>query len=67
MITPTGLMGEVQVKLNSKGVYSWSIKTVVTDGDTELDVCTRLELMDHQLRQTFPGFAKKGSSKWQPM
>lgn len=66
-IIDQNILGEVQVKLNSKGVYCWSIKTLVTDGDSNTSVCNRLVTMDAKLKQAFPNYAQKGSSRWQGM
>ena len=60
-------IGEVMVKLSTRGTYSWSIKTLVMADDRPETVGNRLAAMDYQLQKTFPNYAKKSASKWQGM
>jgi hypothetical protein len=58
-------LGEVQVKLTPKGAYTWSVKTMILEGDTPDEVVNRLQVLDYKLKNTFPNYVRGGSTRFE--
>lgn len=58
-----GETSSVQLRLNSKGMYTWTIFLKVREGATPLEITTQLRNIDDQLQSTFPNHAKKGGGR----
>ena len=53
----------VQLRLNSKGMYTWTIFIKVAEGVGPTQVATQLRNFDEALRSAFPNHARKGRGK----
>jgi len=58
-----GETSNVQLRLNSKGVYTWTIYLQIREGVGPTQVATQLREFDEALRSTFPNHAKKGGGR----
>ena len=58
-----GETSSVQLRLNSKGLYTWTIYLKIMEGVGPAQAVNQLREIDEQLQQTFPNHAKKGSGR----
>jgi len=58
-----GESSSVQLRLNTKGIYTWTIFLKIAEGVAPTQVATQLRKIDEQLQTTFPNHAKKGTGR----
>ena len=59
-----GQEGEgVQLRLNLKGIYTWTINVAIKEGDTPGSITGRLDSINIELEKTFPNHARKGTGR----
>lgn len=59
-------LGEIGLRLGTRGLYSWSINLDIQDGQTGADVIKSLQEIDTMLKVTFPNHVRRGAGSYQP-
>ena len=55
--------GNVAVKLNSRGLYTWVIDLPLADGDDGSQTITKIKKIDELLKERFPNYVKTTSTR----